>query len=60
MYICLKWEEDDGSWVTLLGLDCVDSGGLFTAGETEDITEKAECVAELAEWLSDDWEECEE
>lgn len=48
------------TFLTLLGLDCVDSGGLFTAGETEDITEKAECVAELAEWLSDDWEECEE
>lgn len=44
--------------LTLLGLDCVERGGLLTAGEeTEDITEKAEL---LAEWLSDDWDECEE
>ncbi len=44
--------------LTLLGLDCVERGGLLTAGEeTEDITENAEL---LAEWLSDDWDECEE
>ena len=47
--------------LTLLGLDCVERGGLLTAGEeTEDITEKAELLAELAEWLSLDWDECEE
>ena len=45
----------------MLGLDCVERGGLLTAGDgTEDITEKAELLAELAEWLSDDWDECEE
>ena len=47
-----------GLMLTLLGLDCVERGGLLTAGEeTEDITENAEL---LAEWLSDDWDECEE
>ena len=56
--ICRKWEE---TMLTLLGLDWVERGGLLTAGDgTEDITEKAELLAELAEWLSDDWDECEE